>query len=455
MKTAENFDIAIIGAEPAGLRAAEIAAACGANVVLIDKSASNLGDSGLYNGRVISQALIYAAGQAGGSWLKAKRHVNSVIAHMQSQQLKPEEYAPKGIKILFGPFTMRGKNQIQVGREVITTKKIIIATGSEPRIPNITGLKKAPYATNESVFNLKSRPKNLAIIGAGPVGIELAFAFSKLGSRVNIIDHNSRILKEVDEQAANMVTLALKKAKVSVCTSASIPKVTSTTNRFTLQVSQFNNKHELAVDTVLVAAGRTPNLLEGLKAAGVKSGEKGIIVDKNWRTTNPSIYAVGDCTGFPLKFAHVAIDAATHATRHALTNKKAAGLCHPYVFFTEPEIAQVGPTEAQLTVDDVKYTVHNLNFDDNHKAYTTETSGFIKVLTNKKGKILSATITGKQAGELIGYLAAAVNRGSYLDELAELSLPYPTLSYGLKQLAFEVTFKKSKIREFFKNYLRR
>lgn len=438
----KTYDLIVIGSGSGGSVAATYAARVGGRVVLVEKSAARLGGECLHAGCVPSKTLIRASRDANPTWGKVRTRIDRAVAKIMAEQDSPEVYRERGIDTVFGTATLEKNGAVKVGKTRLAAKRVVIATGSQPYVPNLPGLKKAGYETNQTIFSLSKLPKRLAIIGGGPIAIEMAGAFRRLGSQVTVIEHNLCILKHLDEEAALRVEKALRRQGVTVHTSTSVVKVSATARQKTIEVRSAGEKIDVKADTILVAAGRRPVYPPGLERAGVKTGEGGIVVDTKWRTSNKRIYAVGDVTNCASRFTHVAGMAGTQAALHAILGVPIKGKleAQPFVYFTDPEVAQVGATTVQLEKDGIDHRVYTLPYSDIDKAVADDEKGFIKLVTSPRGRILGATIAGANAGELIGYIARAVDKKQSLPALIGLLLPYPTLSFGLKQLAVEANF---------------
>lgn len=451
------YDFIAIGAGSAGLTAAEFAASMGANVALVDKKPSSMGGGCLHTDCVPSKAFIYAAKQPKAAWKNVQKHAQKTIHYIQESQDNPEAYAGLGIDTYFGAVTVQGARSIKVGKHVLEYKKLLIATGSSPRIPDIRGLKTVEYETNESIFHVDSAPKSIAIIGGGLISVEMAFAFRNLGIEVHIIEHNSHILHLADDDASKAVYEALVAKGVHIHTSASIASVKKKGVKKEIALQHGDASQTVRVGHILVAAGRQANIPSGLKKQNVSIDNDMIIVNDRWRTSADHIYAVGDCTNFGRNFTHVAASAAVQAVSHALYGVKTKQDLRnqPSVFFTEPEVAQVGPTVAELERSGIGHDVHLLPFTSIDKALTDKNDGFLKATVDQSGTLLGATVVGPRAGELIGYFAIALDRRWKLTELAGVPLPYPTLSFGIKELAYRVQLEQISKRKKLLGFVRK
>lgn len=388
-----SYDLAVIGTGPGGVCAARFGARLGARVVMIDVSAVH---------------------KAGGYFF-GSHQVDTIV----------------------GKASLKSHHQIKVGTRTITAKKILIATGSKPHIPAITGLKRAAYYTIDTLETITRRPRRLIILGGGPAGIEQAFAFARRGSQVTIIEHNSHILESVDSDARQLVSDELHRAGITIYTSASVPRITTKGTTTLVHISQFNAALEVPATMILVATGYLPHVPAGLRAASVHKNDRGIVVNADWQTTNHDIYAIGRAAAAPGATEQAAAEAVVQDLFG--TTKARLAIEQPFVLPTRPAIAQVGPTETWLQLQDVQYQTYHLDFSDIEGRRGRE-SGFLKVLVDPRGGIISATIAGSMAGELIGYFATALEHHQKLSALHNLPLPPSTIASGIRQIALQAYF---------------
>ncbi len=443
-------DICVIGAGSGGLSVAAAAAAFGVPVVLIEKG--RMGGDCLNYGCVPSKALI-AAGRrahqiatAGGFGIEAapaidfrsvNRHVQNVIATIAPNDSR-ERFAGLGVNVFPGTGCFADAETVTVDGDLkIKARRFVVATGSSPAVPPIPGLAETPHFTNETIFGLTERPSHLLVIGAGPIGLELAQAFRRLGSRVTVVEALRPLAKD-DVECGRIVVEALGREGIAIFSEATVRTVRSSSNSIHLTVKMGETEKAIIGSHLLVAAGRAPNLGGlGLKAAGIACGPKGILVDHGLRTTNRRVYAVGDVVG-DLNFTHVANYHAGLVIRNALFRLpvKARYDAVPWVTFTDPELAQVGLTEDQAKQLGHEIRVLRWPFRENDRAQAgREESGHVKVITGKRGRILGATIVGAHAGELIATWTLAIRQGLNIRAIAEAVSPYPTLGEVNKRAA--------------------
>jgi pyruvate/2-oxoglutarate dehydrogenase complex dihydrolipoamide dehydrogenase (E3) component len=445
-------DLCVIGAGSAGLSVAAAAAALGVPVVLVEKG--KMGGDCLNYGCVPSKALIAAAKRAhtlGSSamfgvgventrvdFAKVHAHVHGVINAIAPND-SAERFTGLGVRVIKGKARFTDPRTVAVDEAPIEIKarRFVVATGSAPAIPQIPGLEKVAYYTNESIFDLTARPAHLIVIGGGPIGMELAQAFRRLGAAVTVLEA-ARPLAKDDPECAAIVLDQLDRDGVVIRPESRIARVRETGDGLVVVLSSEAGEETIAGSHLLVAAGRRADVEElGLDAAGVKYDQRGISVDKGLRTTNRKIYAIGDVAG-GLQFTHAANYHAGLVIRSALFRLpvKVGNGVVPWVTYTDPELAHVGLTEAQARERKFKINVMRWPFHENDRAQAErQTIGHIKVVTTRRGKILGATIVGAHAGELIALWTLAITRGLNIRALAGVVLPYPTLSEAGKRAA--------------------
>lgn len=437
-------DLCVIGAGAGGLSVAAAAAAFGVPVVLIERG--KMGGDCLNYGCVPSKALIAAAKRAKAvadaprfgilagppviDFAAVHAHVHRVIAAIAPND-SAARFTGLGARVLCGHARFEDPETVVVdGQARIKARRFVAATGSSPIIPPIPGLAEAPYLTNETIFDLTALPPRLIVIGAGAIGLELAQAFRRLGSEVVAIEAAAPLGKN-DPECAGIVLEALRREGVTLRAgqSAALVKHDRATGEIAVVVKTDQGEETIAGSHLLVAVGRKPNIDDlGLERAGVAVDRNGIVVDKGLRTTNRRVYAIGDAAGGP-QFTHVANYHAGLVIRNALFRLpvRADARAIPFVTFTDPELAQVGLTEAEARRQGVTINVLRWPYHENDRAQTArETHGHIKAIVNSRGRILGAAIVGAEAGELIATWALAVQRRMNIRAFAELTVAYPT-----------------------------
>ncbi len=441
-----DYDVAVIGGGAGGLTAAKTARGFGKRVVIIEKT-GRLGGECTWTGCIPSKTLIKAAQIAFQTknmqrfGLKTKKqktidtteimnHVRKIVEQVYKTHT-PERLEKEGIAVLFGMPIFLNSSRIQLDSDIITAKKIIIATGSCPFVPPINGIDQISYLTNETLFNLKSLPKSMIILGGGPIGIEMASALNRLGVFVTLIEMQDRILPREDKELVDLLTTMLKQEGVNILTGTAATKVMKQNNNIIMTCMRDKKVENIQAETLLIATGRKPNG-DGLalQNAGVQVNKKGIIVDQYLRTTTPTIYACGDVVG-PYLFSHMAWYQAVIATCNALIPffKKSVDYENViWVTFSAPELATAGVTEqaAREKYGDA-IQVYRRPYDMLDRAHTdNSTAGLIKVITDKKGKIVGVHILGERAGDIIHELQVAKTKGICLADLQSVIHAYPT-----------------------------
>ncbi len=446
-------DICVIGAGAAGLSVAAAAAAFGAAVVLVEKG--TMGGECLNTGCVPSKALLAAAKRArlvregvrfgvtasaaGIDFQKVHRHVHDVIAAIAPND-SAERFTALGVRVIKGAGRFINRKTVAVDDEFeIRARRFVIATGSSPAIPPIPDLEQTRYFTNETIFDLTALPEHLIIIGAGPVGLELAQAFRRLGSAVTVVEAGTPLGHD-DPECAAVVIDALRREGVAIRSGVTVVKASGGSEKVELTIADEGIGETLVGTHLLVAAGRMPNIDGlGLEAARIKHAPSGIKVNGRLKTGNRRVYAIGDAIG-QLQFTHAGNYHAGLVIRSALFHLRARtdNDSIPWVTYTDPELAQTGLTEARARQRGIKIRVLRWPYHDNDRAQAErDMIGHIKVITDKKGAILGATIVGAQAGELITAWTLAVSQQMNIRAFAGIVVPYPTLSEIGKRAAID------------------
>jgi pyruvate/2-oxoglutarate dehydrogenase complex dihydrolipoamide dehydrogenase (E3) component len=439
-------DICVIGGGSGGLSVAAGAVQMGAKVVLLE--GHKMGGDCLNYGCVPSKALLAAGHKAhaiavGGfgvaghaskiDFSAAKDHVHAVIdtiAPVDSQ----ERFEGLGVHVIreFGAFI--SETEMRAGDDLIEARRFVIATGSGPFVPPIPGLQTVPYLTNETLFDLRERPEHLIIIGGGPIGLEMAQAHRRLGSKVTVLEGLKALGKDDPEMAA-VILQRLRAEEIEIVEGAQVSEVKGSAGAIEVLTG---DGRSFAGSHLLIAVGRAVNVENlGLDKAGVEFDRRGVKVDDKLRSTNRRVYAVGDAAA-GLQFTHVAGYHAGVVIRALLFGLPAkARTDHiPWATYTDPELAQVGLTEAQaLEVHGTKLEVVRFPYAENDRAIATgQTDGLIKVMI-VRGKPVGASIAGAQAGELIQIWALAIANGLKMSAIAGMVAPYPTLGEINKRAA--------------------
>lgn len=439
-KTAKKYDLIVIGAGSGGLVSAEYAAKLGAKVLLVEKEV-RLGGDCLHTGCVPSKALLHAA-DSGMSFTQGLRHVQSAISIIEERSDNVEHLQSQGIDVQIGEARLMSGKSIEVHGQSYQFKKCILATGSRARAIDMPGLSNPQRVrTNETFFNKRLLPKRLTVIGGGPIGLEMATAMAKFGSKVTILEQRPQLLPFIDPRIATKAQEHLHQ-NIDIQSGATLLSATEKT----ITVRSSGSTKQIRYDEVLVAVGRIPVVPDGLDAANVKATSQGIVVDSHFRTTNKRIYAVGDVC-LQQKFTHTAAESAAIALSHALygvNGRKNRIPQTPFAIFSDPEVSAVGSYGSSVRALSNYHTSYELDYSAIDKAVTNDSDGLLLVHSDKKGYILGAEIVGESASELIGYCSLAMHAKVPLKTLAQTMMPYPTLSLGLKQLAAQSSLQKLK-----------
>lgn len=430
---AVRYNLVVIGAGPAGLIAAIAAAGLGARVALVERHA--MGGDCLNVGCVPSKALLSAASRGMGferafAWL---REVRALISRHDSA----ERYSKAGVDVYLGECRFVDAHTVQVGEHRLRTRKTMIATGARAALPTVPGLEECRPLTNESIFDLKHQPKRLAVLGAGPIGCELAQAFARLGTEVHLLEAMPRVLPAEDSDASTIVAAALQRDGVRLYLDEKLARVES---HAATRVLETAGGKRIVVDELVVAAGRRRNI-EGLELerAGVRADpQAGIEVNERLQTSNPDIFAAGDvCSRY--QFTHHADAQARIVVRNALFmgRARASALIVPWCTYTSPEVAHVGVTRRHAEETRRAFDAWRVGWGELDRGCTDAAAeGFVEVLTEKgRDRIIGATLVGKDAGEQLAPLLLLMNNGLGLSAIDRTVIPYPTRSEYLRRLA--------------------
>jgi len=470
---ASMYNLVVIGAGTAGLVTAAGAAGLGAKVALIEQHL--MGGDCLNVGCVPSKGLIRASRaafdikQAGlfgihagpdvsidfGKAMERMRGIRSGISSHDSA----ERFRGLGIDVFFGSAKFTGRDSIEVDGKRLRFKKAAVCTGARAATPKIPGIEEAGFLTNESVFELTELPKRLAVIGGGPIGCEMAQAFSRMGSRVTLLQQSGQLLPRDDADAAEVVRKALVRDGVDVRLGVTVVKAEKSADGKAVHFDDKGKTQVLAVDAILAAAGRAPNV-EGLdlEKAGIAYEPSGVLVDDRLRTTNPRVYAAGDvCSAF--QFTHAADAYARIVIANALfkARQRASSLVIPWCTYTDPEVAHVGMNENEARKKGLGVTAFTVPLADVDRALLeNETEGYGRVLL-KQGSdaILGATIVARHAGEMINEITLAMTAGLGLSSIGKTIHPYPTQAEAVRKLAdaYNRTRLTPRVKKLFTSWL--
>jgi pyruvate/2-oxoglutarate dehydrogenase complex dihydrolipoamide dehydrogenase (E3) component len=444
-------DLCVIGGGSGGLSVAAAAAQFGVPVVLIERGL--MGGDCLNYGCVPSKALLAAAKRAdavrtasnfGIDVLEAQidhravhDHVHGVIAAIAPND-SSERFTGLGVRVIQAQANFLDKFTVEAGRVLVRARRFVIATGSSPTIPPIPGLDEVPYLTNETIFDVSERIQHLIVLGGGPIGLELGQAHRMLGSHVTVFD-TADILAREDPEAARVLLKRLQDTEVVLYPKTRVERVEPSVQGVAVHFHKDGESVIIKGTHLLVATGRKPNLKSlSLDRAGIAHTDDGIKVNEQLRTTNRRVYAIGDSVGGQ-QFTHLANYHAGIVIRNALFRLKpdVSAVQIPRVIYTDPELAQIGLTEAEAHEKHRRIRIYRWPYADNDRAQCErQTEGFIKVITKKDGTILGVTIVGAEAGELLQLWIMAMAKDIRIGDLISLVLPYPTLSELSKRVAY-------------------
>ena len=445
-----DTDICVIGAGSGGLSVAAGVVQMGADTVLVERG--KMGGDCLNYGCVPSKALI-AASRAAHTVRTGARfgvnghepeidfsavhdHVHGVIGQIAPHD-SVERFEGLGVKVIQDSAKFADRNTVVAGDYEIRARRFVVATGSRAAVPPIPGLDDVSFLTNETIFDNRVQPEHLIVIGGGAIGLEMAQAHRRLGSRVTVLEKFS-IMPKDDPELVELVRKSLVADGIDLREGADIARVEKSGNGIVVVLNEPSGEARLEASDLLVAAGRRVNI-EGLELekAGIDYAPNGIKVDARLRSTNKKVFAIGDVAG-GFQFTHMAGYHAGIFIRNALFRlpAKTNTAAFPWVTFTDPELAQVGMNEAQARAERRDIRVLRWNFDENDRAQAErETEGMVKVVTSPKGHILGAGIAGPHAGELIHTWVLAMSQGLKIGAVANMIAPYPTLGEVNKRAA--------------------
>lgn len=471
-----RYNIVVIGAGTAGLVTAAIAAGVGAKVALIEKHL--LGGDCLNVGCVPSKGII----RASRAWAQVQNaeefgiHIPGAVKYDFSEAMarmrrlrarisrtdSAHRYKSLGVDVFIGEGRFSGPDTIEVGGMTLTFKKAAICTGARATAPTIEGLREAGYLTNETIFSLTDLPRRLGVIGAGPIGSEMAQCFARFGSRVTVLEKMGHVLPREDADAAEIVQRQMMRDGVQFIFDSKIARVASRGNEKAIYYEMHGSMKELVVDQILVGIGRAPNVEGlGLEKVGVECTGSGVKVNHQLQTTNARIYAAGDICS-PFKFTHAADAMAQVVIQNALfphpfglAYAGTDSLLMPWCTYTQPEIAHVGLYEADAKAKGWEVETFTYNLDEVDRAILDgEDEGFARIHVRKgTDKILGATIVAAHAGEMISEFTVLMKTGQGLKTLTSTIHPYPTQAEVIKKVGN--AWRKANFTESQKNILKK
>ncbi|MGH7558160.1 MAG: mercuric reductase [Gemmatimonadota bacterium] len=450
-----RYDLIVLGAGTAGLVAAAGGAGLGARVALVERGL--MGGDCLNHGCVPSKALLASARRAAeagraerygitigdvevdfAAVMERMRRIRASLAVHDSAR----RFRDLGVDVFLGEGRFVSRDALQVEGATLRFRRALLAMGGRPAVPAVPGLAGAGFLTNETVFSLTRLPRRLAIVGGGPIGCELAQVFARFGSGVVLVERLERILANDEADAAAVVHRALVEDGIEVRVGHELERVEPADGASRLSLRDREGGVVVEADTILLAAGRQPNVEGvGLEAAGVEYDPAlGVRVDDRLRSTNPAIYAAGDVAGRYL-FTHMADAEARIVVRNALFpgRRKASALHVPWCTYTDPELAHVGHSPESAAGAGIDLDSIDRSFDGVDRAVLEgEGEGFARVHVRRGGnEIVGATVVGAHAGETIGLVALAMEAGVGLETLSETVFPYPTRAEALRGIANE------------------
>lgn len=444
----KRYDLVVIGGGTAGLVASLGAAGIGARVALVERDRT--GGDCLWTGCVPSKSLIAAAELAqrmrdaesvGLTPVEPQVDFAAVMTHVRAAQARiephdsPERLRREGVEVIDAEAEFVAPGRIQAGGRELAYRTALVATGSSPALPPIPGLAAAAPLTSDTVWELERLPARLVVLGGGPVGCELGQAFARLGSHVTLIEVERRLLGKEEPEASELVAECLRADGVGV--RLGVPPARAEPGRLILA-----DREEIPFDALLVATGRKPRTKGvGLERIGVEIRADGsIAVDERLRTSARNVFAAGDVVG-ALPFTHVAAEHARIAVANALfkARRSISYDAVPWTTFTSPEVGRVGLREADAR-ERLGDGVQSWRFDYaqlDRAIVTGETAGFAKLVADRRGRLIGATVAAPRGGEAIAEMAAWIRQGRRLDDVSQQVHAYPTFAEGPSRAAHD------------------
>jgi len=452
-----RYDLVVVGSGSAGLIAAELAAQLELRVAVVEES--RIGGDCLWTGCVPSKALL-AAGRAAHAmrtagtyglravepevdlpavWSRIRRVQEEIAAAEDS----PDRLAELGVELVRGHGRLAGPHAVEVDGRTLESRFVLLATGSRPAIPEIDGLADAGYLTSETLWALDEPPRRVAVIGGGPMGVELAQGLRRLGTAVTLFQRRQRLLPQDEPELTSILERVLRDEGVDVRLGAEVRRVEHAAAT-TVTAAVGGEKVVVAVDAVIVATGRVPRTTGlGLEDAGVRVGRRGVAVDRALRTSTRSVYAVGDVVGRPF-FTHAAANEAAIAVRNMfLPWRSQPSRLVPWTTFTDPELASVGlgAHAAAERYGAARVRVWRQDLSASDRARADGRVGGAVTLVTARGRLVGAHVLAPSAGELISELTLAIGRRMHLRDLAAHVHVYPTYSTSVQRLAGDAAYE--------------
>jgi pyruvate/2-oxoglutarate dehydrogenase complex dihydrolipoamide dehydrogenase (E3) component len=455
-----DYDLLIVGAGSAGMAAAEVAPRMGVRAALVERG--RIGGDCLWTGCVPSKTLIASARLAHGmrhaeelglAPVESRIDTGQVMARVrrvQDEIAADKDNVPHfeslGVAVFQEDARLAAPHSVSISGRTVTARYILLATGSRPAPPPIDGLREVGFLTSETLFALEQLPSSIIIIGAGPIAIEMAQAMQRLGSQVTVLEALPRILSREEPALSERVHGTLAAEGVIVQAGAMITRVEWRGDLKVVSGAVGGDEREWAAEEILVATGRAPNIESlALDAAGVAYTKRGVTVDERLRTSVPSIFAAGDVAGRYL-FTHSAVSEVATALRNMFyPGSKAATTSVPWTTFTDPELGHAGMTsdEARLALGGDNVLVFHQSLADSDRARAEGEEGEIVLVTDARYRLLGAHVLASGAGDMMGYLADAIDRGARLTpDFANAVQVYPTIAFSLNQAAGQATYRQ-------------
>jgi len=445
----EKFDVIIIGGGPAGLVASKILVAFGKKTAIVERA--KLGGDCTHSGCVPSKTLLKSAkatydaknitkyglssNEVTIDTSKVLFHVRSVVDEIYSHET-PEVFEKAGVNIIEGEAFFTSSNEIKVNDKTYYANKFIIASGATAAIPNIEGLDKVNYLTNENVFLQEKIPASMIVIGTGAIGVEMATAFNRLGTKVYLLSRSAGILKDSDEELSDILLQQLIHEGIEFINNTEFIKIEEKDNNKSIVIKENENEKVIIAQEILIATGRAPNVNLDLEKANVNYDAKGVKVNEYLQTSNENIYAIGD-VATKYKFTHIAEQEAIVAASNIglPINKKMSYDNIGWCVYSDPELAQIGMTPSQaLSKYGNEAVTYRFDYKNSDRGYTdVDKVGVIKVSVLNNGKIVGASILGTRSGELIHQLQLAKTFDISFDKLSKMVYLYPTYADIIKQ----------------------
>lgn len=451
-----TFDVIVIGAGSAGLAAAEGVAAAGKRVAIVERDRYLGGECPNY-GCIPTKSLLRAAkvysllSRADEFGLSIERgelqyqlvaaYKDHTVQHTGGRNLTAATLAERGVTLITGPARFVNRHSLRVGKQLISGRQFIIATGSSTAVPALSGLSDVPYLTVHTAINLKQLPQSIIIIGGGPIGVEYATIWNAFGADVTLVEAADRILPHEDEEAGRFIAQCLEERGVTILTNFQTESVKKSGNGISVTGEHDHQSHTLSGEQLMLATGMAPNV-EGLNLdlVGVQVEKNGIVTDEHFRTTAAHIWAAGDVTSIA-RYTPIA-HASGRLVAHNMTNPKRETLdlsVVPRCVYLFPELAAVGRTEQELKDIDHAYVVGRASIGSLGRALTdSEHSGFVKLLVDPEtGHLLGATIVAERAGEMIHEPALAMKAKLPIQTITGMIHAFPTYSEAILVAAAE------------------